>query len=466
MRQMTVGSVCSGIEAASVSWRGMPFNIRWFSEIAEFPSKLLSFRYPNTPNVGDMTGIPDKILHSDIWAPDLVCGGTPCQAFSLAGWKKGLEDSRGNLTLKFIEIINASDKARAKEQLPPSMVLWENVENVLRDKTNAFGSFVASLVGLEKEIVFDRWPLAGVVYGPSRNLAWRVLDAKHFGLPQQRRRLYVVAGGKDFHPECILFEKSTGTVPTKIAQKNSGFSFNKNGAEFEVFRKYTDCLYAAYGTKWNGNAAAYNGSLYVSKNGRLRRFSPLECERLMGFPDDYTNILNAKPTNRYRAVGNSWAIPVIRWLGKSILENFNKPPLINKENNLWLLSRILNKTPDWTGYDLSGELVQIDAKSYLNTTDAPNAVASGDLRDIIETNVDETYYISPAGCQGILRRRVERDLKMNPRLEIVLKSVSSQWSKEAIEKISRVQPRGCFTMTTSDPKINQDDHLPDQLTLI
>lgn len=84
----TVGSICSGIEAASVAWECIDFNFLWFSEIADFPSALLSKRYPNVPNLGDMNLIPEKILNGQIDAPDLICGGTPCQAFSLAGWKR------------------------------------------------------------------------------------------------------------------------------------------------------------------------------------------------------------------------------------------------------------------------------------------------------------------------------------------------------------------------------------------
>ena len=88
---------------------------------------------------------------------------------------------------------------------------------------------------------------------------------------------------------------------------------------FEVFREYSDCLYSAYGTKWNGNAAAYNGSLFVVQDEKIRRLSPLECERLMGFPDEYTNIKGAKRTNRYQAIGNSWAVPVVQWIGKRLV---------------------------------------------------------------------------------------------------------------------------------------------------
>lgn len=98
--------------------------------------------------------------------------------------------------------------------------------------------------------------------------------------------------------------------------------FEKEGHRFEIFREYTDCLYAAYGTKWNGNAAANNGSLFVVQDGRIRRLSPLECERLMGFDDNYTALKKSKRTERYTAIGNAWAVPVIRWIGERINDGF------------------------------------------------------------------------------------------------------------------------------------------------
>ena len=114
MKKITVGSVCSGIEAASIALSKEHYQIKWFSEIADFPSRLLKLKYPNTPNLGDMCKIPMKIEMQDVEAPDLICGGTPCQAFSLAGWKQGLSDERGNLTLKFLDIIEKNDlKERA-----------------------------------------------------------------------------------------------------------------------------------------------------------------------------------------------------------------------------------------------------------------------------------------------------------------------------------------------------------------
>ena len=179
MSNITVGSICSGIEAASVAWSDLGFSFNWFSEISAFPSKLLSTKYPDTPNLGDMCELPNKLARHEVASPDLICGGTPCQAFSLAGWKKGLNDDRGNLTLKFVDIINANDEVRLSENKCRTIVFWENVEGVLRDKTNAFGCFLASLAGFDDEIQINgKWPHSGLVRGPTRNIAWRIIDAK------------------------------------------------------------------------------------------------------------------------------------------------------------------------------------------------------------------------------------------------------------------------------------------------
>lgn len=220
MIKLTVGSICSGIEAASVALGDLGFDFKWFSEISNFPSKLLELKYPTVQNLGDMCEIPKMLKSGEVFAPDLICGGTPCQAFSLAGWKKGLVDDRGNLTLRFVDIIEQNDSIREREGKLPSMVLWENVEGVLKDKTNAFGCFLSSLAGYDKELVVSRWPQAGVIHGPKRNIAWRVLDAKYFGLPQQRRRLYLLAGGKDFFPNrfCLRVFQNPSAILKMISQ--------------------------------------------------------------------------------------------------------------------------------------------------------------------------------------------------------------------------------------------------------
>jgi DNA (cytosine-5)-methyltransferase 1 len=443
---LSFGSVCSGIEASQLAFLPFGFNQLWSSEIADFPSKVLEHHYPDIPNVGNMLNIPQLILDEKIEAPDLFCGGTPCQAFSLAGWKTGLLDERGQLTITFIEIANAIDKIRINQKKAPAMVLWENVEGVLNDRTNAFGNFIAGLAGFVDEIQVVKWSKAGYLEGPLRNVAWRVLDAKHFGLSQQRKRLYVLAGGKDSQPDKILFEldkndiskkPNVGGSKTKIEvpnlfndfqspiKRNIENVFYKNGSKFEVFREYTDCLYAAYGTKWNGNAAAYNGSLYVAQNDRLRRLTPLECERLMGMPDNYTLVKGNKDTTRYQAIGNSWAVPVIKWIGHKIEESLTNPQ--PSFSNDWKKVIAHSKNNLNTELFLLGTVVKIDQSFYLNTSASPNEVIKGNLQDVVQDeNVPGKLYLSPLACKGILRRKEERDIKMNRRLEEILGQISSE----------------------------------------
>ena len=107
------GSVCSGIEAVSVAWQGMGFEPAWFSEIEPFPCAVLAHHYPSVPNYGDMTTLSERILSGEIEAPDILVGGTPCQAFSVAGLRNSLNDERGNLTLVFVRILNAINTIRS-----------------------------------------------------------------------------------------------------------------------------------------------------------------------------------------------------------------------------------------------------------------------------------------------------------------------------------------------------------------
>lgn len=433
----TVGSICSGIEAASVAWKPLGLDFKWFSEIAPFPSRVLNEKFPQIINLGDMNNIPEELINENICAPDLICGGTPCQAFSLAGGKRGLNDERGNLTLKFVDIIEANDKVRKERKQNPSIVFWENVEGVLTDKTNAFGCLISSLAGLDKAVEMKKWPNAGILEGEKRNVAWRVLDAKYFGLPQQRRRLYVLAGGKDFHPEEILFELHKGEF---VEYPTGDLTFEKEGHSFEVFREYSDCLYSAYGTKWNGNAAAYNGSLFVVQDEKIRRLSPLECERLMGFPDEYTNIKGAKRTNRYQAIGNSWAVPVVQWIGKRLV-SYELTESIYKEKKKYIDESMNNEYQNAILYDFSKGIIDVGAMK-LNCTEQPEKCEFRSLKDIISGDAPKEIFISPVGCYGIIRRKQERNLSINSRLEKALLKGASGMTKEEIEKRSRIQKRG------------------------
>ena len=178
---MKFGSVCSGIEAASVAWQPLGWQAQWFSEIEPFPCSLLKHHYPATPNLGDMTQF-ESWPTDDQHAIDLLCGGTPCQSFSVAGLRAGLDDPRGNLMLTFGAIA-------AKYR--PQWLVWENVPGVLSSNGGRdFGTFLGMLGQLG--------------YG----FAYRVLDAQYFGVAQRRRRVFVVGCLGDWRSAAaVLFER-------------------------------------------------------------------------------------------------------------------------------------------------------------------------------------------------------------------------------------------------------------------
>lgn len=433
---LSVGSLCSGIEAASVAWKPLGFKFKWFSEIADFPSRVLSSKYPEIPNLGDMNDIPDMIASEQVDAPDIICGGTPCQAFSFAGLQKGLHDARGNLTLRFVDIVEKNDAVRKRYAKKQTLVFWENVEGVLSDKTNAFGCFISLLAGLPDVMPMRKtWPTAGFLRGPKRTVVWRVLDAKFFGIPQQRKRLYVVAGADDMRPEQILFEAHTSTNSIKnYSEYNNSQSFKIDGHDFEVFRAYTDCLFSSYATKWNGNASANNGSLFLVQDGKIRRFSPLECERLMGFPDGYTKIDGATKSNRYQALGNSWAVPVIAWIGKNILQAFIQP--------YTSILFPIQSDCDIEYHDCSKGFVTLPDGKTINSSDKPEMILLGDIQKIVSPDDIPDIYLSPVGCAGIIRRSKERKSTINARLLHILQQCADTMPKDEIERRSRVQRRG------------------------
>jgi DNA (cytosine-5)-methyltransferase 1 len=195
---LVYGSVCSGIEAATAAWHPLGWRPAFFAEIEPFPSAVLAHHYPHVPNLGDMTAIDGRAWRGKI---NVLVGGTPCQAFSVAGLRKSLDDARGNLALKFVELADAID---------PAWIVWENVPGVLSTRDNAFGCLLGGLAGEDGPVVppGGKWSDAGVVVGPTRTVAWRVLDAQYFGLAQRRRRVFVIAGAGDrADPVQILLER-------------------------------------------------------------------------------------------------------------------------------------------------------------------------------------------------------------------------------------------------------------------
>ena len=410
-KELTFGSVCSGIEAASVAWHPLGWKAAWFSEIEPFPSAVLAYHYPDTPNLGDMTTLPERIRNGEIVAPDILCGGTPCQSFSVAGVRRSLDDARGNLSLIFCEVSNAIDAVRRERGDQPAIIFWENVPGVLNTKDNAFGCFLAGLVGDDEpaQAPDKKWKNSGVVVGPERLAVWRVLDAQYFGVAQRRRRVFVLSvslrhprawpiaesllplsegvrgdtapsrkkgqevagtftaraksGGWGQDPNLAaggymrpVAVESVSPTLTRRGTGVSGVGHNEDGwyvttARMVAFGEYVDdgtasamkardykdatdlvAQPAAVATDlYNGaidgdvthslragNGNAMGGIPSTMTAMQVRRLTPVECERLQGFPDNYTNIPKAADGPRYKALGNSMAVPVMAWIGRRI----------------------------------------------------------------------------------------------------------------------------------------------------
>lgn len=356
---MIFGSVCSGIEAASVAWLPLGWQCAWVSEIEAFPSQVLAYHYPDTPNHGDMTELPMKVALGEAEAPDVLVGGTPCQSFSVAGLRGGLSDPRGQLTLTYVKLLNEIDIRRSIDGKQSAIAVWENVPAVLSSRDNAFGNFLAALAGEPEalEPPGSRWENFGYVCGPQRSIAWRVLDAQHFGLAQRRKRVFVVASAGAVCPASVLFEfygMRRDSAPSREAQarttpgpegcpRATGFRLvafgeyaDDNTASTMKARDYkdhTDLVMTVHGTQDPITATERAHALGRNNGGenailqtKIRRLTPVESERLMGFPDNYTQIpWRGRPApdcpngHRYKALGNSMAVPIMRWIGERIL---------------------------------------------------------------------------------------------------------------------------------------------------
>jgi DNA (cytosine-5)-methyltransferase 1 len=326
MKTLRYASACSGIEAVSLAWDDLGMEPVFFADNAPFPTEFLNHRYPATPNLGNMLAIDGTKYAGMV---DVFWASFPCQDFSEAGKRKGLDGDRGLLTLAGIKLV---------DEIEPPVFVFENVKGLLSDEHNAFGQFLGALVGEFGPLLppGDRWSNAGYVLGPKRAIAWRLLDAQHFGLPQSRPRLYLVAcprGGID--PRRILLESReegdtlgeraaggpdalSGDVGSLVPEayrvairgrKINGFE----GQQIEQGNDIANCLRTAGG----GGSI---GLVLCKVDGRwdIRRMLPEECEALQGMPAGYSMIPGASATARYSAVGNSLAVPVVRWIGERI----------------------------------------------------------------------------------------------------------------------------------------------------
>ncbi|MDC7886933.1 Dam family site-specific DNA-(adenine-N6)-methyltransferase [Escherichia coli] len=303
-----------------------------------------------------------------------------CQAFSIAGLRGGLDDERGALTLKYVELANAIDDKRSESFLKPTVIVWENVPGVLSSADNAFGCFLAGLAGEDapfepgdrpesgKSNAFWRWdgktgchapkwPQCGCIYGPQRKVAWRILDAQYFGVAQRRRRVFVVASARtDLDPATVLFEFE-GVRRNIAPSRGEGKETTRYTSNIAIRScDDTNIVAMAHGQggaeiKTDNSAPTltcnHEAPIVLLVDGRMRRLIPVECERLQGFPDGHTLIPTEKRKKvssdelaylrknypdlseeeaamlaadgpRYKAIGNSMAIPVMRWIGDRI----------------------------------------------------------------------------------------------------------------------------------------------------
>ena len=296
---MKYGSVCSGIEAATIAWHPLDWVPAWFSEIEDFPNRVLKHHYPDVLNLGDMTKICER---NDVAPIDLLVGGTPCQSFSVAGQRGGLDDERGNLAFEFCRIL---------ETFKPRWFVWENVPGVL----SSGDDFIPTLFGKMRQRGYG--------------LAYRVLDAKYFGVPQRRRRLYTVGCLGDWRcawevlsePEVLSRDFKAGSYPE---QENP--SAIPQDTDESCLPRFVD-VYNQAPLKWTGACAPTVTASFglgnaigpkVAAPKGVRKLTPAEGERLMGFPSGYTDIPGATDPERYRAIGNSMVVPVMRWIGSRI----------------------------------------------------------------------------------------------------------------------------------------------------
>ena len=343
-RKFSYGSVCSGIGAPEVAWSGLGWDLRWVSEIEPFPSSVLSYRFPGVTNHGDFTRIDESA-----GPVDLLVGGTPCQAFSIAGKRKGLADHRSNLAIEY---------SRLARRIKARWLVWENVPGVLSSNGGGdFATFLGSLTGRDDiTTAKGSWGKFGIIDpGSSEHygVCWRVLDAQNFGVPQRRRRVFLVGYSGDWRPSAGVFLEPgspIGNLATCGGTKEHSSGSIEDSTSIRIYRDIGFSRWkSGVGTLTAHDAKdGYCAGLVVDSQYNIRRLMPLENERLQGFPDNWTlipvkRIRKPKPavlakwqavrrlakigddfwilsadSPRYWAVGNSMAVPCMRWIGERI----------------------------------------------------------------------------------------------------------------------------------------------------
>lgn len=421
MKQLQVASFFSGIGGFDIGFEKAGFKINFQCEIQPFCEAVLKRSWPDTSFAKDITTLdPKSIPVADVW-----CGGFPCQDLSVARGAMGRHGLNGSRSSLFFSL------AKLAQIKKPRVILIENVHGLLNSNQ---GRDFAELL----------YTLDALNYAVS----WRLLNSRYFGVPQSRPRVYICAWLNDFTAAGnVLFENHP---PTQGKKERSAFmetSWIRGPGP--IAPKLAFCLAATSGrhtgTDWSRTYIAYEND--------VRRLTPLECERLQGFPDDWTKIIQSltdferADSLRYHALGNAVSVPVVKWIATRIrdqLQNSCKTSR-NKNSRLSILKESVQKWPGLHGPDLTSEDLEAIRKSREkiawpnagvlwkgvfvanHTPPSLNKPVSSDLLDLIERNrPDRRYFLSPNAAEGILRRVDSQGRHLFPPLRSSLEKLSGQ----------------------------------------
>lgn len=302
---MRFASVCSGILGAELAWEPLGWEAAWCAEIDPFACRVIAHRRPELENIGDFTQAEPA------GTVEVAAGGTPCQTFSDIGDRDGLDDPRGQLSLRFAEFAR---------RVGARWLVWENVPGVL-----------SSGDGADARRVLGQFAACGY-YG-----AYRTLDAKYFGLAQQRKRVFFVGYLGDWRPSAAVLLERPNLQGHPGQRQPSGTPFVSEADRGPNSCPVSHTLLAKGQLSWDQSSetlvahtlgtargdidgiGAYVGTDCPSAHGTgIRKLTPLERERLQGFPDHWTAIPGASDSARYKAIGNAFPVPVLRWIGERI----------------------------------------------------------------------------------------------------------------------------------------------------
>uniref|UniRef100_UPI001926B5F6 DNA cytosine methyltransferase n=1 Tax=Tetragenococcus koreensis TaxID=290335 RepID=UPI001926B5F6 len=343
MKQLTLGSLFDGIGAFPLAASRNNILPLWASEIEKAPILITQKHFPNMKHLGDVT----KIHGGKIPKVDIITFGSPCQNLSVIGNRKGLIGEQSNLFYEAIRIIDEMKEATNGKY--PTLAIWENVLGAF--SSNDRMDFKAVLESFTKREIpippFRRWTYAGMVRGRGVDVCWRVLDSQYWGVPQRRKRVFLVADFRDFRAREVLFDSSgmpssitaCATSWTTAAPRNR-ISTAKTGRQIWPFQgrrmrsaakaKDIKGFRASFGAPattfptllTDGSSGFADWFEGKEKEGVVRRLTPLECERLMGLPDEWTkkgsDHRRVSDSARYKALGNSIVIPCADFLFSNI----------------------------------------------------------------------------------------------------------------------------------------------------